>query len=127
MRHPKKERYPDISDTLKRGSKEMWHSRKHKKTATARDNDGIRCEATAVRGSFSSVGAKYIKCNNIIIHIKTPTVERLTVWVDLLDQSETVSPFGSTKEVMYLHPAASATFFNSAGVNPSLFIFWLKA
>lgn len=72
LRHPKKERYPDISDTLKRGSKEMWHFRKHKKTATARDNDGIRCEAAAVRDYFSSVGAKYIKCNNIIIHIKAP-------------------------------------------------------
>ena len=64
--------YPDISDTLKRGSGEMRHSRKHKKTATVRDNDGMRCEAAAVRGSFSSVGAKHIKCNNIIIYIKTP-------------------------------------------------------
>lgn len=64
--------YCDISDTLKRGSGEMRHSRKHKKTATVRDNDGMRCEAAAVRGSFSSVGAKHIKCNNIIIYIKTP-------------------------------------------------------
>ena len=61
--------YCDISDTLKRGSGEMRHSRKHKKTATVRDNDGMRCEAAAVRGSFSSVGAKHIKCNNIIIYI----------------------------------------------------------
>lgn len=31
------------------------------------------------------------------------------------------------KEVTYSHPAASATFFNSAGVKPSRFIFWLNA
>lgn len=45
---------------------------KHKKAATVRDNDGIRCEAAAVIGSFSYVGAKYIKCNSIIIYIKRP-------------------------------------------------------
>lgn len=78
-RHPKKV-YAHISNTLKKGSREVRHPLKHKKTTTVRDNDGMRCEAAAVRGSFSSVGAKHIKCNNIIIYIKTPpTVERLIV------------------------------------------------
>ena len=49
----------------------------------------------------------------------------LTNWCSC--QSVIVSPFGRIKEAEYSHPAAAATFFSSAGVKPSRFIFWLNA
>ena len=45
----------------------------------------------------------------------------------LVGYSVTCSPFGRIKELSYLQPTASATFFSSAGVNPSRFIFCEKA